>query len=65
MVEERKQSNLVLQKIVARLCPKDDPTERFVSRKRKLDELRDAIGEDVYAAKLRQLRDEYLKASAM
>jgi hypothetical protein len=65
MVEERKQSNLVLQKILEKLCPEDDPTERFVARKRKLDELRDILGDDVYDAKLKQLKAEFLKASAM
>jgi hypothetical protein len=65
MVEERKQSNLVLQKIVEKLCPEDDPTERFVARKRKLDELREILGNDVYEAKLKQLKAEFLKASAM
>jgi hypothetical protein len=47
------------------LCPEDDPTERFVAWKRKLDKLRDILGDDVYDAKLKQLKAEFLKTSAM
>jgi hypothetical protein len=65
MVEERKQSNIVLQKNVEKLCPEDDPTERFVAGERKLDELRDILGDDVYDAKLKQLKAKFLKTSAM
>jgi len=41
-----------------------DPTEKFASRKRKLDELHDVLGEELYQAKVTQLREEYMKASA-
>jgi hypothetical protein len=30
-----------------------------------LDELWDVLGEDIYQAKLHQLKDEFLKASAL
>jgi hypothetical protein len=63
--EERKSTSLVLQRIVEKLCPDEDPTEKFATRKRKLDELRDVLGEDIYQAKLQQLKDEFLKASAL
>jgi hypothetical protein len=63
--EERKSTSLVLQRIVEKLCPDEDPTEKFATRKRKLDELWDVLGEDIYQAKLQQLKDEFLKASAL
>ena len=62
--EERKTQTLLMQKMVDRLCPELDPTEKFASRKRKLDELRDVLGEELYQAKVTQLREEYMKASA-
>jgi hypothetical protein len=65
MVEGCRQSNLVLQNIVEKLCHEDDPTEHFVARKQKLDELHDILGNDVYDAKLKQLKDEYLKTLTM
>jgi hypothetical protein len=65
MIEEHKQSNLILQKIVEKLCPEDDPTEHSVARKRKLDELRDILGDDVYDASLKQLKAEFLKTLAI
>jgi hypothetical protein len=55
----------VLQKIIDTLCPDADPTEKFPARKRKLDECRDTLGEELYHLKLCQLTDEFLKASAM
>jgi hypothetical protein len=55
--DERKQTTVVLQKIIDRLCPELDPMERYVERKRKLDEMREA--------KLSQLNDAFLKSSAM
>jgi hypothetical protein len=63
--EERKSTYLVLQKIVEKLCPDEDPTEKFASRKRKLDELQDVLGEEIYQAKLQQLKDDFLKALAL
>jgi hypothetical protein len=62
--EERKTQTLLMQKMVDRMCPELDPTEKFASRKRKLDELRDVLGEELYQAKVTQLREEYMKASA-
>jgi hypothetical protein len=62
--EERKMQTLMMQKMVERMCPESDPTEKFASRKRKLDELRDVLGEELYQAKVTQLREEYMKASA-
>jgi hypothetical protein len=53
----------MLQKIVEKLCHDQDPTDRFASRKRKLDELRDVLGDEIYQAKLQQLKEEFLKAS--
>jgi hypothetical protein len=47
------------------LCPDADPKEKFTAWKHKLDECRETLGEDLYQLKLRQLTDEYLKASAM
>jgi hypothetical protein len=55
----------VLQIIIDKLCLDADPTEKFAAQKRKLDECCDTLGEDFYQLKLRQLTDEYLKASAM
>lgn len=56
---------MVLQKIIDRLCPELDPTERYVERKRKLDEMRVVLGEELYEARLSQLKDAFLKSSAM
>ena len=63
--DERKQTTVVLQKIIDKLCPELDPTERYVERKRKLDEMRGALGEELYEARLSQLKDAFLKSSAM
>jgi hypothetical protein len=49
--EERKNNSLVLHKFVEKLCPDEDPTERLASRKWKLDELLDVLGEEIYQAK--------------
>jgi hypothetical protein len=62
---ERENSAKVLQKVVERLCPEEDPTDKFASRKRKLDELRAVLGEEIYVAKLNQLKEEFLKTAAM
>jgi hypothetical protein len=62
--EERKTHMLMMQKMVERMCPELDPTEKFAGRKHKLDELRDVLGEELYQVKLAQLREEYMKASA-
>jgi hypothetical protein len=54
----------MMQKMVERMYPELDLTEKFASRKRKLDELHEGLGEELYQAKLIQLKDEYMKASA-
>jgi hypothetical protein len=54
MIEEHRQSNLVMQKIVDNLCPEEDPTEHFIARKQKLDELCDVLSDEVHAANLHQ-----------
>jgi hypothetical protein len=63
--EERKNTGTLLQKIIEKLCPEEDPAERFANRKRKLDELRAVLGEEIYAARLQQLWEELLKSAAM
>jgi len=63
--DERKETTVVLQKIIDKLCPELDPTERYVERKRKLDEMRVVLGEELYEARLSQLKDAFLKSSAM
>ncbi len=63
--EWKQTSVMVLQKIIDKLCPELDPTERYVERKRKLDEMSGALGEELYEARLSQLQDEFLKSSAM
>jgi hypothetical protein len=63
--DERKQTTVVLQKIIDKLCPELDLTERYVERKRNLDEVRGVLGDELYEARLRQLRDEFLKSSAL
>jgi len=62
---ERKTMAKVLQKIVEKLCPEEDPTDKFTARKRKLDEARAALGEELYHMKVQQLKDEFMKTSAM
>lgn len=63
--EERKCTTMALQRIVDKLCPELDPTEKFATRKRKLDDLRDVLGDDLYESKLQQLRNEFLQAAAL
>lgn len=63
--EERKCTTMALQRIVDKLCPELDPTEKFAARKRKLDDLRDVLGDDLYESKLQQLRNEFLQAAAL
>jgi hypothetical protein len=63
--EERKCTTAALQRIVDKLCPELDPTEKFAARKRKLDDLRDVLGDDLYESKLQQLRNEFLQAAAL
>jgi hypothetical protein len=46
--EERKTQTLMMQKMVERMCPELDPTEKFASKKCKLDELCDVLGEELY-----------------
>jgi hypothetical protein len=45
----------MVQKMVEKLCPMEDPIERFALRKGKLDELCDILGQDLKQAKLLQL----------
>jgi hypothetical protein len=59
--EERSATTKLLQKMVERLCPEEDPADRFVARKHKLDELRESLGEDLYVLKLEQLKEEFKK----
>ena len=54
----------LLQKMVERLCPEEDPAECYIARKRKFDDLRAALGEDLYVEKLEQLKEEFRKTSA-
>jgi hypothetical protein len=42
----------VLQKMIDKLCPDADPTEKFTAWKSKLDECHDTLGEDLYQLKL-------------
>ena len=63
--EECSATTKLLQKMVERLCPEEDPADCFVARKRKLDELRASLGEDLYVLKLGQLKEEIKKTSAM
>jgi hypothetical protein len=41
--QERKTHILMMQKMVERMCPELDSTEKFAGRKRKLDELRNVL----------------------
>jgi hypothetical protein len=65
MKAERESSTKLLSKLVDKLCPDVDPTDLYTSRKRKLDEARAALGEELYNLRLTQLRDEFLKSSAL
>ncbi len=60
-----KQTTVVVQKIIDRLCPELDPTEWYVERKIKLDEVHGILGGDLYEASLMQLKDEFLKSSTL
>jgi hypothetical protein len=62
---ERERTSFVLQKIVDKLCPELDPTDKYAARKRKLDDSRAVLGEDLYNLKLKQLKEEFIKASAL
>jgi hypothetical protein len=62
---ERERTSFVLQKIVDKLCPEEDPTDKFTARKHKLDESRAVLGEDLYNVKIQQLKEEFIKASAL
>ncbi len=65
MFEEWKSTSLVLQKIAEKLCPDADPMDCFASRKRKLEELCNVLGEELYELKLQQLKEEFMRAAAM
>jgi hypothetical protein len=58
---ERKTTAKVLQKIVEKLCPEEDPTDKFTARKRKLEEAQAALGEELYHMKVQQLKDEFMR----
>ncbi len=47
------------------MYPETDPTDKFMAHKHKLDEGREILGEDLYNAKLQQLKDEYVNSSAL
>jgi hypothetical protein len=64
LIVERESTAKVLSKLVEKLCPDVDPTEVFTTRKRKLDEACNALGEDLYNIRLQQLREEFLKSAA-
>jgi len=65
MKAERETTTKLLSKLVDKLCPDVDPTDLYTSRKRKLDEARAALGEELYNLRLQQLREDFLKSSAM
>jgi hypothetical protein len=64
-VEERHSTAHLLQKMVERLCPEDDPMDRYAARKWKLNEMRGIISEELYAIKIEQLKDKFKKAAEM
>jgi hypothetical protein len=60
----QKSHTLMMQKIVEKLCPDDDPTERFASKKQKMDEPCEVLGKEIYQAKLLQLKED-MEASVL
>jgi hypothetical protein len=46
----------ITNKVVERLCSDEDPVEQYAVQKRKLDEMRNMLGEELYAAKVQQLK---------
>jgi hypothetical protein len=64
-VEEQRSTTKLFQQMVERLCPEEDPTDCYPARKRKLDEMRGVIGEELYANKMEQLKEEFKRATAM
>jgi len=62
---ERKTMAKVLQKIVEKLCLEKDPTDKYTARKCKLDQAWAALREALYHMKVQQLKDEFIKKSAM
>jgi hypothetical protein len=62
---EREHHTKVLAKLVERLCPEEDPTDKFLSQKHKLDDSRTFWGENLYQMKLHQLHDEFVKHSVL
>jgi hypothetical protein len=65
MKAERESITKLLSKLVEKLCSDVDPMDLHTSRKRKLDEARAALGEELYNHRLTQLRDEFLKSLAL
>jgi hypothetical protein len=49
---ERESHTQMLAKLVERLCPKEDPTDKFMSQKRKLNDSCVFLGGDLYQIKL-------------
>jgi hypothetical protein len=65
MKVERETPTKLLSTLADKLCPDVDPTALYTSRKCKLDEARAALGVELYNIRLQQLRDEFLKSSAL
>jgi formylmethanofuran dehydrogenase subunit E len=64
-LDERKSQTELIKKMVDKMMPDEDPTEKFISRKCKLDEVRDVLGEELYQFKMNQLKDEFKNLSAL
>jgi hypothetical protein len=64
-VEEQHSTTKLFQKMVERLCPEEDHTDRYAARKRKLDDMCGVIGEELYAIKMEQLKEEFKRATAI
>jgi hypothetical protein len=45
--------------------PRESSKKEYADQKRGLDEMHNMLGEELYAAKVQQLKDEFLKSSAM
>lgn len=64
MQQERNSNSVALQKLVDKMCPEEDPIDKFTARKRKLDEARIVLGEELYNAKIKQLTEQFKNSSA-
>jgi len=65
IMEEHHSTAYLLQKMVERLCPEEDLTDQYAARKWKLDDMHGVIGEELYAVKVEQLKEEFKKGAAM